>query len=184
MKLLHRFDDAIAARATQAAHALQRATGLTSLFIARMGLLMSACALTVVVVNHYRPLLVHAHDDVIEVVMSFAMGAFLIVPVYEMLKRVDHHTNVVSKRVMLAREIAAPIFWRLGMATLGSMELVDAVFRWQTEHFPILYVIHNLDAVGFAIFAYFVRVDPLPPCRGWMFERVRSWFIVSVPESL
>ncbi len=144
-----------------------------------MSLLAAAFGLVTMVLNYYMPLLVYK-NDLWDVGFSSGFIILFVIPYYSWLKRIDRAFGVsetLPSDLLLWRG-PGPSF-RLTVVMAGIA--VDAVLPIGAlkEHYPALYLLtHALSPNGLIAFQYFLQVDPLPPCRGYLFEKI-NWCALS-----
>jgi hypothetical protein len=165
-------DDWLIAMATRFAHAVQQATGKTSFFLARCGLLVSGAGLLMSGLNHFHPLF-SFHGGAVDAWLSFGFIAAIIIPMFEMLKNADQSLGSVLPSLLLGLR-SSPRFIRLIILGLGIFSLMTAFIFIRHEQFPLLYLVHHCSSLGLAAYHYFLMVDPLPPCRGTLFTRLEQ----------
>jgi hypothetical protein len=164
-------DARLIARAEQFAHAFQRATGRTSFFLARTSLAFAGCGLLTQVFNYYNQLVTRP-SDALDVVLCTAFVVLYVVPYFEAFKRLDARQDyeVLPAWVAIVRGNGA--WTRMITVAIAAVQLGVGLAFMHREHAKALYLLLHSNAMGLALFDYFAMVDPLPPCRGYLWEKV------------
>lgn len=163
MRFIRRFDDSMVVWVTRACHALQRATGISSFQIikgcARAGIVVSG----LLALSYWVPIpYAVAHDIQTPVVFIYSVVAVYWWRVSTALPS-QADGEVLPEMLKILR---APLLLRV----LLVLDLIYGLVRMWFDH-PTLVDAHR---VIFALVAYLYEVQPLPPCRGWLFEPIVS----------
>lgn len=169
--MLPKTDAAILAQCTKLSHALQRATGLTCYFIAKIGVFLAASSLLVDIANHYLKFLLAETPLWLAIAFSVMMLSMFLRTM--MLSQAeDSIGNDTKPRALLfyAKEKAG---WRMIYVSLACVDMTMFAAGLSRGHyrFAVLEWFDKAFFVGITIFYYFVAVDPLPPGK----SKVKAW---------
>lgn len=170
-----RLDAQVLLWCTKFAHWFQRLTGRTSFFIAKIGIGMSIWAMFVSIMNYWVPLLAHKTTWGTVAVRSFLLLGFLLdsIRCNKAEERLLNGYVALPHWVKLQRSIIGPM-WRL-LGLFVTVLVIGVVFGIELRKLPWSImrweIIEAGFGPGFAIFMYFIHVDPLPPGT----SKIREW---------
>lgn len=181
--MIEKTDAVILAACTKVSHSLQRATGITNYFIAKIGIVLMAVVVMLDFPNYVFQFLRHK-TLLSELCLDLIL---LIIAVYRSLQltRAEEALSV-GNNVKPAGLIdcTQSVFWRF-MWLIWS--IIDAIVVCLTPHgrYWLLDVFDQMGfSVGVAIFYYFVAVNPLSPrkskIRNWLEKLVRGRTLVPI----
>jgi hypothetical protein len=159
-------------RATRLSHWLQRTTGLTCYFIAKLGVFVAGSSLLVDIVNHFLKFL-QTHTPLWVVVLNMFLFLVMVLNSLDLTKADETIGDGVLPRHLQPYVTQGPT-WRL---VVMSVTLVSAgLFAWDyffgRYRFFMLEFMHAVwFPAGMTVFYYFVAVLPLPPGK----SKVRRW---------
>ncbi len=165
MNLLEKLDDTVLDVCTRFAHAVQRLTGYTSRFIAKVGVLISTISMTLHVVNYFHRILWHRTDVfLLSISVMLIFGAFMRI---HNLDRADDQQ--LSEEIAEVEGGTGKDNWLYRLVFLFATILVTLV---SSSIIGFLGKIDDLSFVwGLTIFHYFVAVEPLRPGK----SKIRQW---------
>jgi hypothetical protein len=168
--MMRELDSFLLARATRFSHAIQRTTGITNYFIAKVGVGIAAIGLLADIVNYFLHLILPSPTLWI-VVLDFL---FLIDMIWRslILSRADEH-NWSSNRAKPAEllRFTESYLWRLFWFGAFIVDCFRIVGHRQSQYFGLIVAQKAGLSLGLCIFGYFVAVDPLPPGM----SKLRQW---------
>lgn len=162
-------DDAIISYCTRISHRLQRATGLTNYFIAKIGLGIACLSLGYEILNYFHQFLFDKTPLWDMIVASFVLCDMVFRSL--LLSRFEDSQSDVKPNFLMW-EINRGYKWRI--ACLGVSILLFFTFMVGLGNKPNPlreFIAYNVFPVGCAIFWYFILVDPMPPGK----SRIREW---------
>ena len=165
-------DDALLRVCTKVSHALQRATGLTNYFIAKLGLAFTGVAIVIDILNYLHkflskdtPMALMVLDVII--LLEIYLRTWLLTKAEEQL-----WIDSTTKPRMLLFDVKRPPWWRITwiigfifVSILCAIKPPEGPYRF------LEWVAGPVFPFGLVIFYYFVAVDPLPPGK----NKVREW---------
>lgn len=161
-----RMDAFVLAGCTKLSHSLQRFTGLTNFFIAKIGVFL--CSLNCVerIGNYFLrflPKQTHALEFVCLVIMLLVNFARTFI-----LNRADE--SMLSEARTKWRSLQSALWERIVFIWFSLGDVFGFIF--QRSHGLLDCVSSTFFSLGILIFFYFSLVDPLPPGK----SKVRQWF--------
>jgi len=170
--LIERCDQTILGACTRFSHWLQRLTGRTNFFIAKIGLGIATISILVEIANYFSKFLVHK-TNLFDVAFGGLVVLALTVDVY-LCNKAEEDTVTPERFMPMIR--MGPLMDNLLVRVLAvttsilviTLRLVNI---WPEMKYPLLEVLYRLYGLGFTIFLYFIAVDPLPPGK----SKVREW---------
>lgn len=181
MGMVSLIDDAVQARCTKFSHALQRATGLTCYFVARLGTALAATDLIANAVNYYFRFLPSA-STLFDVVIC-ALLLFGMVQRSNACHKADEKLGDNVKPAELRPYTGGRFdaFWRV-LWVFFSVVFLPMMFYYKPLF--LSFVQNEAFQLGVAIFYNFVNVTPMPPGSNKVREWVKGLFAkrVLVPQ--
>jgi hypothetical protein len=166
--VFERLDNFLIAKATSAAHRFQRLTGLTTYFIARIGVAISALSIIVEMLNYLYPFL-SGKTSMGAMIIGF-LCLLLAIQYSIVLGKAEESVGSNVKPAILLPFITRSYVWRIFWLWGLAFDLV--VFFAHHSRFVVLEFLWGPGyPLGLVIFFYFVKVDPLPPGK----SKVREW---------
>lgn len=163
-------DSFLLSRAKKFAHRLQRLTGLSSYFIARLGVVISTLSLFIYVLNYGHPFLIHTSSF-----SGAIMSGLCLLPTIQrsfLVQQAEDSLGKNVKPISLMIEFTQHYAWRLWWVSITVLSLV---FAWREIVHSRYFVYEAINAVGLplgvVVFSYFILVDPLPPGT----SKLREW---------
>lgn len=146
-------DVAVLAACTRASHALQRATGLTNFFVAKVGISLFSIGLIAQILAYWMPS--DRRSDISDLIAALVMlgGA-------EYYRR---HCEANESRLWRGDILLPPPFVFLVVFRLFSLSFLVTRFVVFDRPHALLTWLQNLFSLGYAMFVYFVAILPLPP---------------------
>lgn len=177
MSLLERADNFLFAQATKFAHAVQRLTGLTTYFIAKLGVGVVAISIIIDILNYFYQFLTFKTYGWAAAVNL--IGVVLVISWSRTLQKAEDCLGDAIKPAELGTLMVRGALWRKIYLFVFVMALIGYCVHpgkfvvlqfWDSPGFPL----------GMLIFTYFLAVDPLPPGR----SKVREWLesLTFMPE--
>jgi hypothetical protein len=171
--MIREFDAILLAVCTKISHATQRAIGLTSYFIAKIGIALAAVDIGVQLLNYLHQFLRHKTP-----LSLMLLQLIILVDFYRrtffLTKAEEHLGSGIKPRELMAFTVGwFNVWWRLlwlGMLLWDTVFLIVLPPRRGPYWFADL-VSTIFFSFGMSIFYYFVAVDPLPPGK----SKVRVW---------
>jgi len=155
---------------TRASHWLQRATGLTCYFVARVGVTLTAISVMANIANYFFPFL-PGRTDMVTVALSVLILIDCI-PRSIACQRGDEAVGSNAKPAELMRFTRGP-FWRVLWVGFAIFDL--AYMHWLSRPFAS-FIQDSAFALGCAVFYNFINVTPLPPGTSKLREWIRGFF--------
>ena len=170
--MLEKIDSAILAVCAKFSHRLQRMTGLTNYFVAKIGVACSAFNIIVATMNHFYQLLSYTTSAAILWIFGIVLCT-LVRDSFNCSKAEEQlWSGRNAKPARLLQYISRGKFWRLLWI---SLFILDVDRLWHTlpraRYWLPEIVAQTFFSLGFALFYYFIAVDPLPPGK----SKVREW---------
>jgi hypothetical protein len=173
MEMLERLDNLILSQATKIAHRFQRLTGLTTYFIANIGVGFSSLAIILDIFNYFYPFLLHKTPlfglimDILIVFMMIKDSIFLI--------KANEHVGSNVKPAEIYRALIWGSFLRpfwFGFLILDIISFISFISLFHKYKFAVPSFFGDVGfSLGLTIFYYFVAVEPLPPGK----SKIREW---------
>jgi hypothetical protein len=167
-------DQAIHNFCTSVSHRLQRTTGLTCYFIARVGVSLAALNVLASIVNYFFPFLPERTDLVLAVLSALLLWSCVNCSIA--CQRGDEATGSDAKPAELMPYMGTA-FWRVLWVAWAIFGL--AAVHW-LSHALASFVQDGAFSLGFALFYNFINVTPLPPGTSKLKEWIKGFF--STPE--
>jgi len=167
-KILETVDDKLLDLCTKSSHKLQRATGITNYFVAKVGVGISSYALVIDLVNY-------VYQFFPEKGSIFSAGIEVIC-FADMIVRSIHcakaDKNLDNIKPAFLFTYTRSNFCRLLWAGWFLFDVGTLFLEKLPVHYQTLYISRRvLFSLGLAIFYYFIAVNPLPPGK----SKVREW---------
>lgn len=175
--MFQQLDDKIRRAATKFAHGLQRATGLTSYFLARIGVLLAAFAIVIETVNYFHQFLLYkttTFDLCIAGPLIALLGWRSII-----ITKAEESIGSNSKPSILMPYLTESYFWRITWVVFTLMDILISCLIHSPS--PVYETIRRVGfSSGITIFSYFILIDPLPPGT----SKIREWIsgLFHVPQ--
>lgn len=156
---------------TKISHALQRATGLTCYFIAKIGIAISTLDLIVETLNYFYKFL-HFSTTVFGLVILTLCLLTMIHRSIVCSKAEDHLWSGRLTRPAELLPYSESILWRILWVALFLIDIFCAFLGMHKYHHIFLEVVSQcFFSLGLIIFYYFIAVNPLPPGM----SKLRKW---------
>src|ERR1700733_6935944 len=169
--MVKEIDAAILSRCTKFSHKLQRATGLTCYFVAKVGLFMSGSNCILEILNHYHKFLRHETPVIMVALSSFLV--FIMFVQSLVLTRADEKISDIKPSVFQPRKHDE--VWRLIWVVGSCWDIFFFAYgihaSWWYKNLLLEGISRLWFSEGNAIFYYFITVDPLPPCK----SKLKAW---------
>ena len=169
MKIFYAIDGRILAVCKKISHALQRGTGLTNFFVAKIGIAFTALNLLIGIGNYFLHFLRRPTPTIM------ICGPMMICLLSAILRSIDlsrAENDLLGVEKAQRHTLTSTPFWRL---LWSGWSIIDALTFFLSPSYPsplLEFCWQCLFSWGLTIFYYFVAVDPLPPAkshiRGWM----------------
>lgn len=177
--MIKKIDTFLLSCCTRFSHALQRTTGLTCYFVAKIGIGLVALNMIVEILDYYLKFLV-AHTQLFGVIMNAIILVIMVARTAELAKAEENIGNKTKPRQLL--RYIFPWWWRIFWLTFFIWDSLATVFIQRRSHHHFLDFVDTLFfSMGLVIFYYFVAVDPLPPGTSKVKKFINSLFHVHVP---
>jgi hypothetical protein len=163
-------DKALLSLAAKFAHRLQRLTGLTSYFIARLGVTISVLALLVYALNYGHHFLAHT-SSFFGMVSS---GICLLPLVWRsiLVQKAEENLGSDVKPAILIVQLSEHWFWRMLWLSIMPVGILLGWGCFMRSHYLVYEVFNEVGyPLGISLFSYFIMVDPLPPGK----SKLREW---------
>lgn len=168
--MIKKIDSKILAACTKFSHALQRTTGLTCYFVAKIGIACVGSSLVVDLINRFYRILTYTTPwfiVILDGIMVVALGIQSIV-LSQAEQSIQNGETIKSRWIWRYVHNSR---WRVLWLAFAAFDLSLSVVLF-TEGATMIQAYHSFGfSFGTAVFYYFVAVDPLP--RGK--SRVRAW---------
>jgi len=169
MKYLLVLDEGVLALCTKFSHWLQRLTGRTNYFLAKIGVIMSFFSILTEIFNYFQPILRYP-TSLFSVVIDCLVVTNCVARVWDCDKMEE--ANGTSDTQIKSRWDNPT--WRLIWLIFTAWDLYGTIGLINTHsHIPFLplELVSQSFAIDLAVFYYFVAVHPLPPGK----SKVRQW---------
>lgn len=171
ISMLKKVDSFLLSACTKFSHALQRATGITCYFIAKLGVAIVGICVLVQILNYISPFVGEKTS-----LLLFLVDFIIVADVYQRSRactKAEEHVfsgQLTKPRYILQYQIT---FFRILWLVIAIWDAMTVLF----DHRSFLHILYNDSfATGMVIFHYFIAVDPLPPGVSKVREFFRKLF--------
>lgn len=171
MLLFNKLDQAILNFCTKFSHKLQRATGITCYFLARIGVALTAISVIADAINYFHQFLPGK-----TILFSVAVDGMILLSCFlrsVACQRGEESIGESTKPSELLLYMQTGL-WRLVWVVFLVVDLfTTATHVFGAKHQPFMgtFLQQVMFSLGLSLFYYFIAVDPLPPGT----SKVREW---------
>lgn len=170
MKVFAGIDSKILRLCTLIAHGLQRAIGVTSYAVAKIGTGISAMSVLLDVVNYFTPVL-NRKTGILSLLIAPVLLAAMVLRSVVCQKADDALWSGSSVKPSELIEYMDGYGWRLFWIVLLFVDLFAELLQPPRAHMILEYVNGVGFSMGISMFFYFIAVSPLPPGQ----SKLRQW---------
>jgi len=174
-EMIDRMDAVVNGYCTKFSHALQRATGLTCYFVARIGLGLLALSIISEIINYYFRFLPERTS-----ILTMVLCAIILIACVSRSIAIQKGEDSIGRNVKPAElmRYMDGAGWRLLWIVFSIID----IFAFKPSHPVTSFIQDEAFALGCALFYNFIIVTPLPPGQ----NKVREWIkgLFSPPAEL
>lgn len=165
MNAARAIDDWILAQCTRASYALQRGTGLTNYFVARVGVLVEIISAMIIVIGHFLPIFTERGPAIMAGVVATYIPISLLQWSYLNKAEKELESKAIPTIMMLENSMWG---WRL----LAGLLVVGLLCNWcAAAHATVWELAFPGMCGGVTVYRYFAGVVPMPPGK----SKLREW---------